>query len=345
MEIACVLVTSAVLSAASERLRLPPEDLWEEELRRLEGIGAGLECERAGEAFFEVGGLLGLYGGERGGVLDAAAGVLRLPARIGVAPSRFAARAAAGQAERRVVPGSRLREFLARIPVAHLTPRLGLAPAEAADLAETLERLGVPTLGALAALTPAQAADRFGPVGPRALRAARGEEPPLRPRRPHEELAAELELPEGTAGGRLEHALGLLVDRLLADPRRRGRTLLGMRLGALLADGGSWSAEQGLGRPAATARVRRTVRTPRLEALPAPAVVLRLRALALGPAEGRQMELSIRGQEARRRRLGQAVREVRAAQGAEALLRILPIDPDSRFPERRVLLTPFPANE
>jgi hypothetical protein len=53
------------------------------------------------------------------------------------------------------------------------------------------------------------------------------------------------------------------------------------------------------------------------------------------------MELSIREQEQRRHRLGDAVREVRAAQGAEALLKVLPADPASRVPERRVVLTPY----
>ena len=196
-------------------------------------------------------------------------------------------------------------------------------------------------MGALAALAPARVADRFGPPGLRALGLARGEEPPLRPRRPHEELAAEVELPEGTAGSQLERALELLVDRFLAAPQRKGRTLLALRLGALLGDGGSWSVEQGLGRPTASARVLRRVLAPRLEALPAPASALRLRAIALGPPVGDQMELSVRGQEQRRHRLGEAVREVRAAQGAEALLKVLPVDPASRVPERRAILTPF----
>lgn len=340
MEIACVLVPEPLLRAAGEQRRLPVEEVWEEELRRLEGIGVGLECERPGEAFFAIDGLLGLYGGERAGVLAAARRAAQLPLRLGVAPTRFAALAAASS-EERVVSDTQLRRFLARIPVAALTSRLGLGGREAEALAETLRRLGIGTLGALAALAPAQVADRFGPPGLRALRIAHGEEEPLRARRPHEELVAEVELPEGTAGSGLDHALALLVDRLLAAPQRRGRTVLALRLGATLGAGGSWSVEQGLGRPSASARVLLTVLAPRLEALPAPAVTLRLRALALGPAVGDQLELSIRGQEARRRRLGDAVREVRAAQGAEALLKVLQVDPASRVPERRAVLTPF----
>ena len=131
-------------------------------------------------------------------------------------------------------------------------------------------------------------------------------------------------------------------ERLLAAPQRRGRTLLGLRLGALLAGGGSWSVEQGLGRPSASARVLRSLLTPRLESLPGPATALRLGALGLGPPAADQLELAVGGEEPRRRRLGAAVREVRAAQGTEALLRILPLDLDSRVPERWAALTPFP---
>jgi hypothetical protein len=115
-----------------------------------------------------------------------------------------------------------------------------------------------------------------------------------------------------------------------------------VRLGALLAAGGSWSVEQGLGRPSASAKILRRLLLPRLEVLPGPATALRLRALGLGPPARDQLELSVGGEEPRRRRLGEAVREVRAAQGPEALLRILPVDSASRVPERWAMLTPFP---
>jgi protein ImuB len=339
MEMACVKTPGAVLGAVARDLGIPPEDVWEDELRRLEGIGAALECERAGEAFFAVDGLLGLYGGERSGVVEAARGAADLPVRIGVAPTRFSALVAARSGE--IVPAAQLHDYLAPLPIATLTRRLGLGEREAGNLAETMARLGIATVGALAALSPAHVADRFGPPGLSALYIARGEEEPLFVRRPYEELAAEIELPEGIAGGRLERALELLVDRFLSSPQRRGRTVLALRLGALLGDGGSWSAEQGLGRPTASARVLRRVLGPRLESLPAPAVSLRLRALCLGPPAGDQMELAVRGSEHRRRRLGDAVREVRAAQGAEALLKVLPVEPGSRVPERRAVLTPY----
>jgi protein ImuB len=46
----------------------------------------------------------------------------------------------------------------------------------------------------------------------------------------------------------------------------------------------------------------------------------------------------------RRARIAEAVGQVRQAAGAEAALRILEIDPDSRLPERRAVLAPFPVS-
>jgi protein ImuB len=234
--------------------------------------------------------------------------------------------------------------FVSDLPVAALADRLGLPEREAGNLVATLGRLGIGTLGELAALSPGHVADRFGPAGLRALRLARGEEELLVAgvHGAWEELAEEIELPEGTAGSRLERALELLVDRLLAAPRRTGRTLLGLRLGAVLGDGGSWSVAQGLGRPTTSARALRAVLLPRLEELPAPAVSLSLRAVRLGPRAAEQLELAPPGDESRRHRLLAALREVRAAQGAESLLKVLPVDGGSRIPERRAMLTPFP---
>lgn len=316
----------------------------------LQGIGAEVESERAGEAFFALDGLRGIHGGDSAGVLTAARRAVGAAPRIGAASTRLAAYAAAwkapggasGPGGAAVLPPAQQRRFVRSLRVSVLPHRLGVPAAEAATLVVALERLGVETLGELAGISSSQMADRFGRLGLAALRLACGEEGPLRPQRPREELAEQIDLPEGTAGRQLDRALDLLVDRLLAMPQRHGRTLLGLRLGALLAAGGSWSVEQGLGRPSASVRVLRSVLTPRLEGLPGPATALRLRALGLGPPAVDQLELAVGGEEPRRRRLGAAVREIRLAQGTEALLRILPIDLDSRVPERWAALTPFP---
>lgn len=298
-------------------------------VQALEALGAAVESERSGEAFFALDGLRGLYGGSSAGVLAAAQRAVGEEKAIGTGTTRFAAFLSATACPQPV-------------PVEALRTRLGVSEREAGELVEALERLGIRTLSEFACLSADQVADRFGPLGLQALGLCHGEEEPLRPRIPHEELAEEIELPEGTAGRQLDRALELLVDRLLALPQRQGRTLLGLRLGARLAAGGSWSVEQGLGRPSAASKVLRNVLAARLEELPGPATALRLRAVGLGPAARDQLELSVGGTEPRRRRLGAAVREVRAVQGAEALLKILPVDASSRVPERWAMLTPYP---
>src|SRR5205807_10099901 len=101
--------------ARCPRLKLlPPDpagvaDFWERLLVRLESIGAAVEPERPGLVCFEADGLLRLHRG-RDGVLTAARRAVRMPARFGVAPSRFAAVAAATRARVRrpvIVAGSR----------------------------------------------------------------------------------------------------------------------------------------------------------------------------------------------------------------------------------------------
>jgi protein ImuB len=340
-------------------LRLLPSDparaaeRWDALLLRLEGIGAAVESERPGEAFFAVEGLRGIHGGEAAGVIEAARDAAQLQVQIALAPNRFAAfltasrgprlpRGLSGARAEAIVPPRALPKFLAPLPVTALADRLGAPKAEAGELIATFGRLGLSTLGALAALTPAQVADRFGPLGTKAHRLARGEDTPLTPRRPPEQLVAEIELPEGIAGAQLDRALGLLIDRFLAAPERRERAVLALRLSALLEGGGSWSVEQVLARPTTSAPLIASLLAPRLEALPQPASALRLRALALGPQAPDQLELALADREPRRPRLAAAISEVRAAAGPEALLKIVDLDARSRVPERRMALAPYP---
>src|SRR5947207_6666837 len=234
-------------------LRLVPPDpdgvrgLWSGLLDRLEGVGAAVESDRAGQAFFEAGGLTGIHGGNLEGVLASTRRALAgrdgsgagRGARIGVAPSRFSAYAAALRARPRrsaeVVAKGAVRAFLAPLPV-----RLLRARPELATLPETLERLGVLTLGELAALPAPAMAERFGHPGLLALDMARGRDTPLEPRRPPEPVGERIELPEAASGSQLERALELLVARVLARRERRGRNSLALRPAARFAEGGTW---------------------------------------------------------------------------------------------------------
>jgi protein ImuB len=320
-------------------------DLWERWLVRLESIGAGVAPERPGLVCFDARGLLALHGG-LDGVLRVTRTALRAPVRLGVAPTRFVAVAAATRARARRpeivgVPGGtgRARGYLAPLPVSLLRARPALVA-----LPDALERLGVATLGELAALPAAAVADRFGRAGLLAHRLARGGDDPLRPRVAGEVLRESLDLPDSALGPQLERALGLLVDRLLARRERGPRTLRAVVLSATLVEGGGTWRRQVVFREALADPVRmRLALIPRLSELPAPAQRLGLAVERFGPPGADQRSLLDDPAAVRASRLREAVRQARAAAGPEAALRVLEVDPGSRVPERRAVLAPFEA--
>src|SRR6185503_10473398 len=117
---------------------------------------------------------LPIYGGLQG-VLRTAAGVVpaALRPRLGVAPGRFPALAAARRARSGrplVLRPDAVREALAPLPVTSLSAHAGIDPL----VVRTLETLGVARLGGLAALDRLHVRDRFGPEGLRAWRLSRG---------------------------------------------------------------------------------------------------------------------------------------------------------------------------
>jgi protein ImuB len=233
------------------------------------------------------------------------------------------------------------RAYLAPLPVALLRARPALA-----ELPEALERLGISTLGELAGLEPAAIADRFGSVGLLAHELASGGDSALSPRPPSEYLRESLELPEATSGSQLERGLGLLIDRLLARRERRGRTFRAVALSAALVErGGTWR-EQVVFRESLADPVRmRLALVPKLALIPAPAELLRLAVERFGPVASDQRSLLEDPARARAARLREAIQQARTVAGADAALRVLEVDPDSRFPERRAVLAPFEGVE
>jgi protein ImuB len=341
--------------ARCPEIRLVPPDpdgvraLWREVLERLERIGASVESDRAGEAYFDADGLHGIHGGDLDGVLRATLRVLDRPgARVGAAPARFASRAAALAVRPRrranpvVVPAREVRAFLAPLPVALLRAR-----PELEELPETLERLGVRTLGELSALPAASMAERFGHAGILALDLAQGRDTRLEPRKPPEPVVERLALPEAASGMQLERALELLIARVLARPERRGRTLRSLSIAARFVAGGTWRTRVTLRSASAdTARLRITL-APRLAELPAPAESLALEVDAFGPPahdQGRLVDTQSPAGE-RRAKIAEAVRQARQAAGSDAALRVMEIDPGSRIPERRSVLGPYATGE
>jgi protein ImuB len=328
-------------------LELVPADplrvaqVWEgAALGALEGIGAALEPARPGLAYFMADGLRGLHKGDDG-VIAATRRALGPRARVGAGPTRFCALAAALQvrSRRAVVVAQDMkvaRRYLASQPVGLLRFR-----EETAALVEPLTRLGVRTLGELTRLGRAALADRFGEAGMIAHGLALGEDTPLRARRCEERLEESLELGESNSGPALERVLELLVDRLLARAERRGRTLRAMILSARLVESGTWRERVVFRQALADPRRIWLALSLRLSLLPAPAESLALTVERFGPPSGRQGTLLDRARALRLERLGDGVAQVRTMAGPEAALRALCVDPESRVPERRVVLTPW----
>ena len=105
-----------------------------------------------------------------------AADKMGLPARVGIAASKLAARVAAELPQTpTIVDAGKETEFLAPLPLARLTPEL--------DAATTLRRWGIGSIGELAKLPESEVASRLGELGRELHYAARGIDPrPLIPR-------------------------------------------------------------------------------------------------------------------------------------------------------------------
>jgi protein ImuB len=140
-----------------------------------------VEDEGDGVVYLDLDGHPKLVGGSReelGGVgkeiLRAAEKAL-LPARVGVAASKLAARIAAGLPDSpTVVPEGEETRFLAPLPLEKLAPAL--------EIAATLERWGLHSIGDLAKLPEGEVASRLGEIGRELHATARGIDPrPLEP--------------------------------------------------------------------------------------------------------------------------------------------------------------------
>ncbi len=99
-----------------------------------------------------------------------------LPARVGIAASKLAARVAAELPKApTIVEAGKESEFLAPLPLTRLSPQL--------DAAATLTRWGIGSIGELAGLPESEVASRLGELGRELHYAARGIDPrPLVPR-------------------------------------------------------------------------------------------------------------------------------------------------------------------
>ena len=272
--------------------------------------------------------------------------------RAGWAPGKFGAWVAAVRArpgEPVVVSEEGLRSFLAERPVSALPT--------GERMQKRLERLGISTLGELARLPGPALVAQFGEEGRKARAWATGERiDPVRPVHRPRPIRAALDFPSPVGRSQALHAaLERLVERALARPARRGRSVRETWLGARLEGGGSWSVEVVLREPTAEGdRIASPLRS-RMALSPPPRAVegLALELVDFGPPAS-QADLFGRreaaGREAGGRSLAgggvppslkEAVRELKLKLGHSPLYRVVEVDPFSRIPERRHALLNF----
>ncbi len=319
------------LARCPELVLVPADPLgvaeaWEQMVAALEGIGAAVEPARAGLAYFEADGLRGLHGGSAG-LIAAARRAVRpslggRSAHVGAGPTRFCALAAALAASSRrplVAEGDTASErwlgsrrssccAFARRP-RRWSSRSSASACARWGSSRSCRALRLPTASA------SPACSRTGWPAVRTRRCARASS--------RIAWRRSMEVGDASSGPVLERVLGVLVDRLLARPGRRGRTLRAVTLSARLRRGRGPGASGSCSARRSPIRERmRLALSLRLALLPAPAEALRLGVERFGPPAGEQRRAARAGsQRSRTQRLREAVAQVRAVAGPEAALR------------------------
>ncbi len=316
--------------------------VWERLLCRLDDLSPRVATDQPGTAYIDLSGSIRSLGPPEVAacqLLAAAPAALR--PRVGIAPSKFSALAAARTAppggSRNVAPAE-LAVFLAALPADWLP----LPPNQLA----LLRRLGLNTMGALAALPPAAVAARLGPAGRRAWALASGQsdrdDTIVRPRRREPIVVAALDFPHPTA----EHAtllryVDMLVERVFADESLRDRAVRRATLRATLEDGGSWERSFALKDATGEERLLDALRL-RLGQVELPGVAAALRLEVVGVTSEATRQAHLPGLLPRRRApLVEAIRSLTARYGDLPIYRIVGVEPWSRIPERRYALAPY----
>jgi len=272
--------------------------------------------------------------------------------RVGLAPGKFGAWVAAARSRPGkpvLIPEEKLPAFLATCPVSVL-------PVDPL-MVQRLERLGIATLTELAALPEPALVGQFGAQGRRALEWSTGRRlDPVRPLYRPQPIRVSLSFP--VPAGRTETlhgALDHLMEKALARPARRGRSVQGARLRARLEGGGSWSVESVIREATAHKNALTFPLRGKMTLSPPPRAVesLAVELFQFGPATS-QPGFFDRKEEGGRESgsmgmeegtvppaLQEAVRELKLKLGFSPLYRVVEMDPWSRIPERRYALLNF----
>ena len=315
-----------------------------------------VESAGRGRVFLGMDGLERLHGPPPRQVRIALEALLRVfprplvaATRVGLAPGKFGAWVAAVRSRPGkpvLIPEEKLPSFLATCPVSVL-------PVDPL-MVQRLERLGIATLKELAALPEPALVGQFGTQGRRALEWSTGRRlDPVRPLYRPRPIRVSLSFPAPAGRTETLHVvLDHLMEKALARPARRGRSVQGARLRARLEGGGSWSVESVIREPSARKDALTFPLRGKMALSPPPRAVesLAVELFQFGPATS-QPGFFDRKEEGGRESgsmgmedgevppaLQEAVKELKLKLGFSPLYRVVEMDPWSRIPERRYAL-------
>lgn len=262
-----------------------------------------------------------------------------LRVRAGAASTKFTARVAtgiAGAGALHTVVADEEAAFLADAAISWLP----LPP----ETIRELDRLGIPTLGALARLPGRKVAARFGPAGRRAWDLAHGRDdrPVVSPPRV-QSVVEHLVMPSPVVSREmLVVGLRQMVTRAFSKPALKGRQVRQVTLRAIIeGERRSWERTLTLKEPSGPERLIK-------------ALDLRLHTIELnGPVESLTLELSGIVDETARQEafplmgpratapLTEAIHQLKQRYGLSPMYHVVEVEPWSRIPERRHALITY----
>ncbi len=244
-----------------------------------------------GVVFLEASGSTAMYGSEERlmAAVSAQGQKVGLTLRVGVGSSKVVARLAASVSEALAVPAGEEASFMASLPIDLLEP--------SHEVALSLDRWGIRTIGQLVSLPADQVVTRLGKPGWELVRRARGEDTALLcPSAPAREFveATELEYPVDNMEPLL-FVLRALLERLVARVKLQGLTAGSLRVSLWLAGMARGETEErtiGVVSPTDEVKALLALLRVELERKPPSAPVERVQ-VTIRPARPRPVELDM----------------------------------------------------
>ena len=316
---------------------------FDEVLDLLDQFSPTVESDGLGRAFLDVTGMEGLFGSEEEIAYRMGSEIFHrthLDPKIGMASNKFVASAAATMASNRhpsIIKKGKEKKSLGPLP-AHLLP-------VSEETRRRFDLLGLRTMDQIASLPLDALANQFGEEGVLAHQLANGkDERPLIPRAKPAVLEHELfsENSMETIDA-LMRTLDKLIDRLVPALRNRNQVCGQIKLCFHLDEGKVWYESLTLKEPTDSKGEMLSLLKHRLEtvAFPDSIIGIRLGLAQLGGDDGKQNSLFSGERVKREERLRRAVKYLQATFGKNPLKKVVQVEPNSRIPERRSILTDY----